>query len=220
MTNNYKQDNPDRNSIEHGAEGIGNDAFNHQLDAALAKLAASEPRAGLEDRILANLRSAPVPSPRIAWWMWPAVAAAVIVVAITGSLLWKPRTPVKNIQARTAPIVKPVLTKSIEIAEAKDLAANDTQSVSIPSPRIKHHDARRQAVAAAAKPPKLDQFPSPQPLSQEELALVKYVKQFPQDATLVAQAQEQYAKEIEKKMREPKFEILPSDSYRPDSQQE
>jgi hypothetical protein len=219
MTGNYKQKNSDRNGIEHGAEDIGNNAFNRQLDAALAKLAVAEPRAGLEERILVNLRTAPVRSPQIAWWMWPVFAAAVIVMTIGASLLWKPITPVNNMQTRTAPVMKPEAPQHTEVAEAKNAAANSTQPTSIPSSRIEQHVLRKQATVTV-KPPKLDQFPSPEPLSKEELALVKYVKQFPQDATLIAQAQEQYAKEIEKKMRQPKFEIPPSDPYQPDSQQE
>ena len=52
------------------------------LDQALARYSDVEPRAGLEERILANLRSQPQPRP---WWMtWrmPALAAAILVAAL------------------------------------------------------------------------------------------------------------------------------------------
>ncbi len=48
--------------------------------------------------------------------------------------------------------------------------------------------------------PRLNQFPNPQPLTPEEVALARYVAQFPAEATLIAQAQEEYAKESEQKM--------------------
>jgi len=40
-----------------------------------------------------------------------------------------------------------------------------------------------------ARSPKLSQFPSPQPLSEQERLLVRYVTDFPQEAAMVAKAQ-------------------------------
>ena len=57
----------------------------------------------------------------------------------------------------------------------------------------------RKTVAAD---PKLDQFPSPQPLSAEEIALAQYARNFPKEAQLVAQAQEEFEIEIEKEMND------------------
>ncbi|MGO9863634.1 MAG: hypothetical protein ACLPLR_08495 [Terriglobales bacterium] len=42
---------------------------------------------------------------------------------------------------------------------------------------------------AAARMPKLEQFPSPQPLSEQEKILVSYVTKYPEIAALVAQDQ-------------------------------
>jgi hypothetical protein len=50
--------------------------------------------------------------------------------------------------------------------------------------------------------PKLDQFPSPQPLSAEEIALARYVKNFPKEAQLVADAQEEFELETRKIMND------------------
>jgi hypothetical protein len=55
--------------------------------------------------------------------------------------------------------------------------------------------------------PKLDRFPSPQPPSHEELALRRYVSEFPEEATLIARAQEEFAKEIEQKTDEARRQI-------------
>jgi hypothetical protein len=40
-----------------------------------------------------------------------------------------------------------------------------------------------------AATPKLDQFPSPRPLSEQEQILMSYVARYPENAALVAQAQ-------------------------------
>jgi hypothetical protein len=50
--------------------------------------------------------------------------------------------------------------------------------------------------------PKLDQFPSPQPLSEQELALARYVHDFPREATLIALAQAEHEKEIQQEMED------------------
>jgi hypothetical protein len=64
------------------------DEFDRMLDAALAKYAAVEPRTGLEERVLANLRAEQARVPDQAWWRWSAIAAvaAVVVVAVALSL--------------------------------------------------------------------------------------------------------------------------------------
>ena len=52
-------------------DNTGQPPLDDQLEAALAKYAAVEPRTGLEERILANLKSRPSSSTRVAWWRWP-----------------------------------------------------------------------------------------------------------------------------------------------------
>jgi len=49
---------------------------------------------------------------------------------------------------------------------------------------------------------RLDRFPSPQPLSEQELALARYVSEFPQEATLIARTQAEFENEIRQKMKE------------------
>ena len=70
--------------------------------------------------------------------------------------------------------------------------------------------ARRVPASTAAAHPKLDQFPSPQPLSAEEIALVQYVENFPKEARLVAQAQQEFALETQKIMNDTGLETRPS----------
>ena len=60
--------------------------------------------------------------------------------------------------------------------------------------------ARSQPGEKNEKPttPRLDQFPSPRPLSEQEQMLARYVREFPQEAVLVARAQTERRKELEK----------------------
>ena len=76
-----------------------------------------------------------------------------------------------------------------EVAEAKP--ASRQKSV-----------VHRMLASRAVAHPKLDRFPSPQPLSAEEMALAHYVKDFPKEARLVAQTQEEFALETQKEMND------------------
>src|SRR5260221_9831170 len=65
-----------------------NDALDRALDAALAQYSAIEPRTGLEDRILANLRAEQVHAHDRAWWRWAVAAACATVVFVIIGLAW------------------------------------------------------------------------------------------------------------------------------------
>ncbi|MGB7331500.1 MAG: hypothetical protein WBD25_08940, partial [Terriglobales bacterium] len=54
-------------------------------------------------------------------------------------------------------------------------------------------------LVVVATQPKLDQFPSPQPLSEQERMLASYVAKYPETAALVAQAR---AEALQKEMEE------------------
>src|SRR5579864_2075919 len=64
------------------------DQLDRMLDAALAKYAVAEPRAGLEERVLANLRAEQARDADHAWARWSAIAvvAAVVVVMLALTL--------------------------------------------------------------------------------------------------------------------------------------
>jgi hypothetical protein len=58
-------------------------------------------------------------------------------------------------------------------------------------------------MAVGANSPKLDQFPSPQPLSEQEKILASYVNQFPDHAALLAQARmEMLRRDREEELRQ------------------
>lgn len=171
--------------------------FERILDSALAKYAAVEPRTGFEGRILANVRAERALVCDRSWWRW-GLAAAVVAVSVMAIAL----------------ALRPGKSSKPTIADHHDVPA---QSVHEPEQRLVSDDhgvvkdslkpgPKRRNVEhsvgtqVAGRTPKLDQFPSPQPLSEEELALARYVRDFPQEAVLVARSQEESELEMQKKM--------------------
>ena len=180
------------------------------LDSALAKYAAVEPRAGLEQRILASIRIEQARSPRRPWWQWGLVATTLALVVL--ALSWrygKPSRPITTSQSQPSTLAPP---KPIEQTATATTAQQAAQQRRLPR-RVVH---RVQSETIVAANPKLDQFPSRQPLSAEEIALAEYVKNFPKEARLIAQAQEEFALESQKVMNEAGSETQPSSSTQPE----
>jgi hypothetical protein len=164
---------------DHEDIGKERDDLDRTLDAALAKYASVEPREGLEERILANMRAASTRDAQRAWWNWGfAVLAAFLLLA--AALVWQWNKPTQ------APIANhPSTLKQAPVAP--DLAHRDGNNVpqrSLPR-RTARHQPEREVVAAN---PKLDVFPTPLPLSEQEKILAAYVSQYPKHAALVAEA--------------------------------
>jgi len=136
------------------------DALGRELDAALAKYAAVEPRAGLENRILANLRSEHSRVPVRAWWGWSAAVAMLVVVM---ALLWSWEKP-----SRPVIVVRPSNSTQGSREEPKQFVSTGGEG-GVPartsSPARKR--IRHASPVVAAVGPKLDQFPSPQPLTDQ-----------------------------------------------------
>ncbi len=164
------------------------------LDAALAKYSAVEPRVGLEDRILAHLHSEPI-RPQHAWLQWGLVGA-VAAIAVVAILAWRSTPSPHRVTANHSAAIQP---PSIRVTKPVPDAADETtlKAASLRRPNASHTPTSRRTAH-----PKLDQFPSPQPLSSEEIALVQYVKDFPKEARLVSQAQEEFDLEAQKEMND------------------
>jgi hypothetical protein len=161
------------------------DQFDRELDAALVKFAAVEPRTGLEERILANLRAEQERAAAKAWWRWPAVAALAAVILVTMSVAWW-SGKVRNITTQHPPTTQtnerhgtPVANKNGSSPMRLHHAGSER--------RVKPHAFGHPAAVVVAAP-KLDQFPSPQPLSEQEKILARYVTKYPEHAALIAQA--------------------------------
>lgn len=175
------------------------DELGRLLDAALAKYAAVEPRQGLEERVLANLRAERARVPDRAWWQWSVIAAVAAVLVVALALAWRSGQPSHPLAAShpSAPTQAPSEPATQVVSNRE---GNGVRPSAPNRPRRIAHRALPAVMASAQ--PKLDQFPSPQPLSEQELALVRYASQFPQEATLIARAQEEYEQEIQRMMKD------------------
>lgn len=163
-----------------------------ELNAALANYSAVEARPGLENRILSNLQAKReqvfTPSPS----RWTLSLAAVIfaaVVIIVAGLAWRQRTSRTPATAHYSTIAAPVVAESARSGQQNAVAFVMEKSV---SPSLKSAakpaaDPFKTASVAEAHP-KLDQFPSPQPLSEQEKILVSYIENDPERAVLLARA--------------------------------
>jgi hypothetical protein len=168
------------------------------LDTALRQYAKAEPRAGLEARVLANLCAEHTLIARRTRWWWAfgtATAFAAIVVGIwigqgnrqktatqTAGLPTAPREeiPRENMQApekhtmiATEPSVKAVQTFTSRTAKRPSRSPRANK----PLPSL-----------ASTSAPKLEQFPSLRPLTEQEQILMSYVANYPESAVLIAQA--------------------------------
>jgi hypothetical protein len=161
------------------------DELDRILDAVLAKYASVEPREGLEQRVLANLRTEP-PIPGRAWWRWGVVAAVAAVFLVTLTLTWRSDKQLHPVVAN-----RPVVT-TLPPKERTMQTVSNAQSSGVRP--VRPDAARKVAVPpspptlAIARQPKLDQFPSPQPLSEQEKILQSYVAENPEQAVLLARA--------------------------------
>jgi len=162
-----------------------NDALARELDAALAVFAAVEPRAGLDDRVLANLRSQPAHAGR-SWWRWPAVAALTAVIVVTVILAWRSERPIQQIASLPTATSRINQPAGAQGANNERSGANQLHDDGY-GRQLKPH-AVSHSVRTVGLRPKLDQFPSPQPLSEQEKILARYIANFPEHAALIAQA--------------------------------
>lgn len=165
--------------------GLEGDVLDRELDAALAKYAAVKPRPGLEERILANLLSQQSHAVDRAWWKWGLAGALAAVVFVAAVLAWSPSKPSppqivqypSKIEQSPNPPHLPVVSKDAHPA---------LQHATRPTRTAGGRRAHPAAVAEAN--PKLDVFPSPRPLSEQEKILESYVNQFRQEAVFIARA--------------------------------
>ena len=153
------------------------------LERALVEYGNTEPRSGLEARVLANLSAEQERiTARQRWFcaLTLTATAAVIVLAV-----WME----SNTGLRTK-VPTSVTTASEQQAESKqrpvETAKPDVfqQSRKISSPRVHRNRTVHSFESAAA--PKLDRFPSSQPLSEQERLLLAYLNQTPKEEVVLA----------------------------------
>lgn len=139
-----------------------NDQFvDELLDAALAQYSRTEPQAGLEARLRQRLEEEQA-RPARAGWIWiPVAATAAVVLGVTVLYV-----------SRRAPAEQESQPRVARVAPGEAPA---------PVPPLAAPPAAGRRTAAAQPPrlgaPRLEQFPAPAPLSEEERLLLRYAQQ-------------------------------------------
>jgi len=168
-----------------------NPILDNLLDSGLKQYCQVLPRTGLETRVLVNLRAAQGDRgarPRT-WW---AIAVTVALCAFAACVLFMIRTPSNNpalglppsaIDTTSQRQLGPVATNPVP---ASTLSAGSKLGTGVRS---------RSRVALVSVQPRLEQFPSPAPLSEQEEMLVRYIRERPHEAALLARAQAELLKQ-------------------------
>lgn len=153
------------------------------LDIALKHYGDAEPRSGLEGRVLATLRSERNRITVSRWNLRPALAGVAVLVVLGASIALVREHRIKPAGVATQQTFPPA-----EKAPALSL----TSLVSAPKPTHSRTSAR--SAEGIRGSPHLSQFPSPQPLNEQEEILARYVRENTQEAVLLAQAQAELLK--------------------------
>ena len=168
-------------------------AVEQWLEDSLAHFGKIEPRPGLEGRVLARLAGEREKTSRAGWWLGWAFGGAV---ALALAMFWAVRPDQKlisdrpvarvTVPAQVGPVIGPVI-RGDNSSNSSVVHRHDIQPSGVGS-----NTASRDELTGASKPgkpPKLEQFPSSAPLSDQERMLALYVETFPEKAALVARAQ-------------------------------
>jgi hypothetical protein len=166
-----------------------------KLDDFLAGYAAVEPRPGLEQRVVANLRANrhARTAPRI--WRGAVLAIVTVIAAIAlASSGWLVKMLRTDSRMRQAPALAAFIAGRPQLrGSAQTEGARRVTESAVPNRQAKARIHRLAANARLAIPadgevaPKLAQFPAPEPLSEQEKLLVRFVQYDPREAELVAQ---------------------------------
>jgi len=153
------------------------------LDSALAQYAEAEPRPGLEARLLARLRSEPEPA-AFGWrWLPMAAAAAVILAAalyFAGSRESRPPEVAVQPQPAVAPrVIEPPLT-----APVAQQASNPVANRAAATQPFAAGASLRAAATRASISARRQEFFQPTPVSEQEAALMRFVRQTPAEELL------------------------------------
>lgn len=160
------------------ADRESDDAIDQLLDSVLSQYSSVEPRPGLETRILASIadsRSAISSRHSILRWAWAAGIAAAFAAIAVFSLLSRPtpRAPQSShaAQTRTQPAVEaPVVQVRHPQDDLRQVRAAHPRSATVR--RARAIDVRQEI------------FPTPVPLSEQEVLLLQYLSQTPRQEKL------------------------------------
>lgn len=155
--------------------------LNDLLDSMLSRYSSADPRPGLETRILAKVKDAEAPKRPWFWNLrWLAagavgVAVAAVIVFVLFSRTAAPgpqpqvQTNVKTPPTRVTPPEETTLSKTVILPD------RSRRSASVPT---------HETLVVAAR---LEVFPKPVPLSEQEILLLRYMASTPREE-LIAQS--------------------------------
>src|SRR5208282_1110421 len=158
----------------------------------LKQYGAAEPRAGLEDRVLTRIQTeVRIEGRRVTprnWSWWPAVIACVVLLSVAGAFLARNHHTDASAAKSHAPAPpRQIPEKAPEKVPEKFMAKASPRERRDGRPFGKlSAGSRPSGRRGPAQPPRLDQFPSPQPLSEQEILLARFVEQFPREAAMIA----------------------------------
>ena len=136
------------------------------LEASLKQYRAEEPRFGLEVRILAGVRTRRRAARR-RWLVWAMALCAGMVAAI-GLVL----------HSAHAPNRQPVTSASVPRPTAKRSANSGSADVRVLGPRFAQGPTKKPGIpkrgVRAIRPGRPEQFPTPTPLTEQEMLLLAY----------------------------------------------
>jgi len=138
------------------------------LDASLRRYRSEEPRAGLENRILANVRASDrALQPRRWVWAWTLAASATVLILAVVVLRFTSRPASRT--AGTLPALQTIAPKP------------EPQKMVAVAPWVSHIPGRpvRALRSPAPESRRPEQFPTPSPLSEQEKLLLRYVESMP-----------------------------------------
>jgi hypothetical protein len=171
------------------------------IDAALKQYGAAEPRPGLENRVLANLHAERERLTLRPWWWRPVAAAVTIAVFIGGALLLKRKPDVTAVTISNQP----------PITVGNTQPERPIESTVAPHTAIKARGRSEPHIAHPHSEPRLEQFPAPTPLSEQEEMLAQYVREHRSEATMVARARAELLKQELEQFMKPSSSVQPKD---------
>jgi hypothetical protein len=162
---------------EHDHRGLQPDAaFDHLLQSALNTYADPGQDSGLAQRVLAHVAAECAPKQTRRWLPWafalPVAACLIVLMLVTVS------KPARNITDRTN-------QAGLKQPKSVDIKGDGPSSISASTQRGKAlrgmlHPTLAATVERTRRLPKLDVFPTPQPLTPAEQELVAYIAHAPE----------------------------------------
>lgn len=172
-----------------------------ELDVALARYTAVEPRDGLEQRVLAHVRLQHTRATRFEWRYL--IAAGFVAASLAAFAIWVGGHRTLPLNTGSRPVQYEVASTSAQmLAPTATEAPSHREGMNERTHRT--HLTDKSAREDANSSPKPAQFPAPEPLTEQEKLLIQFVEQDPEDAVLVAQ-------ETKERLRREREEVEGSD---------